>query len=63
MAKQYVVKVENGNVKVFKQNGDFIRRLCGNAKSAELKDDEVHVTTKENKVKVYSVNGFYKKTI
>ena len=63
MAKQYVVKVENGNVKIFKQNGDFIRHLCGNAKSAELKGDEVYVTTKGNNVKIYSVNGFYKKTI
>jgi hypothetical protein len=63
MAKQYVVKVENGNVKIFKQNGDFIRRLCGNAKNAELKGNEVYVTTNENKVKIYSVNGFYKKTL
>jgi ribosomal protein L6P/L9E len=63
MAKNYSVKVENGTVKVFGPSGEAVRELCKNAKTALLKGDEVNVTTNENKIKVYSVNGFYKKTL
>ncbi len=63
MEGAYSVKVENGYVKLFKSNGDFKRHICSNAVGAELKGNEVHVTTKDNKVKVFNVKGFYKKTL
>jgi len=63
MAGVYSVKVENGYVKLFKSNDNFDRHICGNAVGAEVKGNEVHVTMKDNKVKVYSVKGFYKKTL
>jgi hypothetical protein len=50
-------------VKLFKPNGNFKRHICGKAASAELKGNEVHVVTQNNKIKIYSVNGFYKKTL
>ena len=63
MAEKYEVKVENGMVRLFKQNGNFERYLCGDAESAEVKGDEVHVTMKNKKVRIYSVKGFFKKTL
>lgn len=63
MADTYVVKVENGNVKLYKSNGSYQRTICSGAQSAVVSGDEVHVTMKDGKVKIYGVNGSYKRTI
>ena len=62
MACIYTVKVENGYAKLFK-SGDFELHICGNAISAEVKGSEIHVVMRDDTVKVYSVKGFYKRTI
>jgi len=63
MADSFVVKIENGRVKLYKSNGVYVREICSNASSAVVSGDEVHVTMKDGKVKIYGVNGVYKRTI
>lgn len=64
MADTYVIKVENGNAKLYKSNGAFVRSLCSGAQSGVVSGDEAHVTMKDGKVKIYGVkNGDFKRTI
>lgn len=63
MADTYVLKVENGNAKLYKSNGSFVRTICSDAQSGVVSSDEVHVTMKNGKVKIYGVNGSFKRTI
>lgn len=63
MAEVYTVKVEEGVVRTYKQNGEPAKTLCNGAVRAQIKGEEVLVTMKIGKVKVYSVRGFYKGTI
>ena len=63
MSDNYVVKIENANVKLYKSNGAYQRHICDKAKSAVVSGDEVHVTTVDGKVKIYGVNGSYKRMI
>ena len=63
MADQYVVKVEGGNVKLYKSNGSYQRQICTGAVSAVVAGDEVHVTVANGHVKIYGVNGSYKRQI
>jgi len=63
MADTYVVKIVGGNAKLYKSNGTFIRTVCSGAQSGVVSGDEVHVTMKDGKVKIYGVNGGFKRTI
>lgn len=63
MADTYVLKVENGNAKLYKSNGSFVRSICSEAQSGVVSGDEVHVTTKDGRVKIYGVNGSFKRTV
>ena len=63
MADQYVVKVENGNVKLYKSNGSYQCQICSGAVSAVVSGDEVHCTMSNGRVKIYGVNGSYKREI
>ena len=60
--EEYVVKVEYGNVRLFTRDDAFKRHFCGNAASAELKGDEIHVTFKNGVRRIYNVNGSILKT-
>jgi hypothetical protein len=57
------VKVENGNLIIHKTTGGFPRQICNGAASGVMVGDEVHVTMKDGKVKAYTVNGFFKRTL
>lgn len=63
MADTYVIKIENGNAKLYKSNGNYIRTMCSGAKSGLVSGDEVQVTMLDGKVKIYAMNGNYKRTI
>jgi hypothetical protein len=62
MAEKYTIKVENGLVRTYRQDGTPEKTLCSGAMSAEIKGEDVFVTMNDHKVKVYSVRGFYKGT-
>jgi hypothetical protein len=63
MGDLYVVKVDNGYARLYKQDGTFVRHICRDAVSAKISGDEVHVTVKDAIVKIFSVKGFYIKTV
>lgn len=63
MEYQYVVKVENGNVKLYKSNGSYIRPICSGAVSAIVAGNEVHCTMANGRVRIYNVNGSYLREI
>jgi len=63
MSNQYVVKVDNGYARLYKQDGSFVRQICRDAVSAKIIDDEVHVMVTDSVVKIFSVKGFYIKTV
>ena len=63
MAGAFTVRVEDGTVKLYASNGVYQRTICSKAVQAEVRGDEVYVRTMDNKQKVYSVKGFYKKTL
>ncbi len=63
MAERYSTKVENGVVRLFKQSGELERVICAGALDAEIKKDEVIVKMQGGKKKVYSVHGFFKRTL
>lgn len=62
MPEKYTVSVKDGFVHTCKQDGTPEKTICSGATSAEIKGEEVVVTMKDGKVKVYSVRGFYKGT-
>jgi len=63
MPDVYKVKVENGNLSIQKTTGGFPRQIVSGAVSGVMVGEEVHVTMKDGKVKVYTVNGFFKRTL
>ena len=63
MGDQYVVKVDSGYAGLYKEDGTFVRHICRDAISAKISGDEVHVTIKNNIIKIFSVKGFYIKTV
>ena len=63
MADTYVIKVEHGYARLYKPDGSFVRHVCSNAVSAEIRGNEIHVTVTGNKIRIFSVKGFYVKTI
>ena len=63
MADTYNVKIESGNAVIQKVGGGFPRLICSGAVSGVMSGDEVIVTMKDGKVKVYTLNGAYKRTL
>jgi hypothetical protein len=63
MPDAYVLKVESANTKLYKSNGSLVRTIGSGAQSGVVSGDEVHVTMKDGKVKIYGVNGSFKRTI
>lgn len=63
MADTYVVKIENEYARLYKADGTFVRHVCAGAVSAEIFGNEIHVTVNGNKIRIFSVKGFYIKTI
>ena len=62
MAENYTVRVEDGFVRLYRQDGTPERTLCSGAVHAEIRGEEVLATMKGGKVKAYSVRGFYRGT-
>jgi hypothetical protein len=60
MAEQYVVKIENSVVRLYRKDGVFERVICTGATDAEISEEEVIVFMQGGKKKVYSVRGFFK---
>lgn len=63
MAETYAVKVENGIAKLYKSDCNYPKIICNEAVDAVVKGEEVHITMKTGKTKVFSVKGFLKKII
>ena len=63
MDKGDVLKVDRGYVRLFKPDGSFVRHICGNAAHAELKGREIYVTMHDGEIRVFSIKGFYIKTL
>jgi hypothetical protein len=63
MPEVYTVKIENGSAVIQKVGGGFPRLICSGAVSGVMAGDEVVVTMKDGKVKVYTLNGAYKRTL
>jgi hypothetical protein len=60
MAEQYIVKIENSVVRLYRKDGVFERVICSGAQDAKLKEDEIIVFMQGGKKKIYSVRGFFK---
>ena len=63
MAASVTVKIENGTAILYRTDGTRSRTICKDAVSAIVKGEEVEVTATNGEVRVYSVRGFYKKTL
>lgn len=63
MANSQLLKVENGVVRLYKQNGELERVICAGAVNAEIKENEVVVQMQGGKKKVYSTRGFFKRNL
>ena len=59
----YVVKLNRGAVQLFRSNGAYVRTVCSGAASAVVQGHEVHVTLPTGQVRIYGVDGSYKRTI
>ncbi len=53
----HVVKVINGRVLLYKSNGVLQRTLTSGATSAVVQSDEVHVSMRDGRVRIYRFNG------
>ncbi|HEX3020320.1 MAG TPA: hypothetical protein VHP36_08450 [Chitinispirillaceae bacterium] len=63
MRNTHQIKVENGVVRLYRQNGDLDRVICSGAVNAEIKENEIVVQMQGGKKKVYSVRGFFVKNL
>lgn len=57
------VKVVQGRVTLHRTNGVYLCSLCSGAASAVLQGDEVHVANPDGRLRIYGVNGTYKRTL
>jgi len=57
------VKVVQGRVTLHRTSGVYLRTLCSGAASAVVQGDEVHVANPDGKLRIYGVNGLYKRTL
>jgi hypothetical protein len=60
MVEAYIVKIENGVVRLYRRDGVFERVICSGATEAKIKEEEVIVSMQGGKTKIYSVRGFFK---
>ncbi len=59
----YVVKMNGNQVQLYRNTGSYVRAITTGAKSAILQGEEVHVTMSDTHVRIYTVNGTFKRTI
>jgi hypothetical protein len=57
------VKVVQGRVSLHRTSGVYLRTLCSGAASAVVQGNEVHVANPDGKVRIYDVNGTYRRTL
>ncbi|MFM8335700.1 MAG: hypothetical protein ACKODK_09050 [Opitutaceae bacterium] len=62
-APSFAVKVVQGRVSLHKTTGPYVRTVCTGAASAVLQGGEVHVSNPDGKVRIFGVNGIYKRTL
>ena len=58
-----VVKIVNGDVRLYAASGNYLRTLCSGGVSAVVQGDQVHVTRADGTVRVYTTSGHYLRTI
>ena len=59
--EKYVVRVENGYVKLFDLEDNFKRYICGNAVRCEVTGSKIRVTTRTGKIMAYRVEELSKR--
>jgi hypothetical protein len=59
----FVVKLVNGQVRLFSSSGSYVRSLASGATSAVVQGDQVHVTLPNGSVRIYTVRGQYVRTL
>jgi len=62
-APSFAVKVVQGRVSLHKTSGPYVRTVCTGAASAVLQGAEVHVSDADGKVRIFGVNGIFKRTL
>lgn len=63
MNKAHQIKIENGVVRLYRQNGQLDRVICAGAIGAEIKGNEIVVQMQGGKKKIYSVRGYFIKNL
>jgi hypothetical protein len=58
-----VVKIVNGDVRLYAASGNYLRTLCSGGVAAVVQGDQVHVTGADGTVRVYRTSGHYLRTI
>jgi hypothetical protein len=59
----HVIKLSRGAVQLFRSDGHYVRTVCSGAASAVVQGREVHVTLPPGRVRIFGVDGTYKRTI
>jgi hypothetical protein len=62
-APALAVKVVQGRVTLHRTTGVYLRTVCSGAVSALVQGDEVHVANPDGKVRIFGVNGTYRRTL
>ncbi|MGB7568867.1 MAG: hypothetical protein WBM07_13485 [Chitinivibrionales bacterium] len=63
MDEPYIIKIENTVLRLYQENGVFERVICAGAQDAEIKGDEIIVHMKGGNKKIYSIRGFFKRSV
>jgi hypothetical protein len=58
-----IVKIVNGDVRLYAASGNYLRTLCPGGVSAVIQGDQVHVTRADGSVRIFTTAGTYVRTV
>ena len=59
----HVIKLNHGTVQLHTSDGSYVRTVCSGATFAVVQGHEVHVTLANGHVRIFGVDGSYKRTL